>query len=140
MKSIVSILACAAMLSFVAGAHAQMARPVQTFDTSAGPVKITPVYHASLEIEAGGKVIIIDPAKPAVFTGIPQADLILITDVHGDHMDADLIKTVSKPGTEIIAPPAVVKTITTASPLSNGDKKTWGGWTIAAVPMYNTTP
>ncbi len=55
MKSIVCILACAAMLSFAAGAHAQMARPVQTFDTSAGPVKITPVYHASLEIEAGGK-------------------------------------------------------------------------------------
>ena len=55
MKSIISILACAAMLSFAAGAHAQKARPVQTFDTSAGPVKITPVYHASLEIEAGGR-------------------------------------------------------------------------------------
>src|ERR1700726_102784 len=132
MKSIVSILASAAMLCFAAGAHAQMqmqmARPVQTFDTSAGPVKITPVYHAALEIEAGGKVIIIDPAKPAVFTGLPAADLILITDIHGDHMDPDLIKSVSKAQTEIIAPPAVVKTVTTASPISNGDKKTWGAW------------
>ena len=90
MKSILSILACAAMLTFAAGAHAQMqmnmSRPVQTFDTSAGPVKITPVYHASLEIEAGGKIIIIDPAKPAMFMGLPQADLILITDIHGDHL------------------------------------------------------
>jgi len=60
----------------------------QTFDTSAGAVKITPVYHASLEIEAGGKVIIVDPAKPANFAGLPQADLILITDIHGDHLDA----------------------------------------------------
>jgi L-ascorbate metabolism protein UlaG (beta-lactamase superfamily) len=139
MKSILSVLACAAMAMFAVGAQAQMGRQVQTFDTSAGPVKITPVYHASLVIEAGGKVIIIDPAKPASFAGLPQADLVLITDIHGDHMDPDLIKTVSKAGTEIIAPPAVVKTVTTASPISNGQKKTWGAWTIEAIPMYNLT-
>jgi len=124
---------------FAVGAQAQTERPVQTFTTSAGPVKITPVYHASLEIEAGGKVIIIDPAKPAVFTGLPQADLILITDIHGDHLDADMIKSLSKAGTEIIAPPAVVKTVTTASPISNGETKKWGAWTIEAIPMYNLT-
>jgi L-ascorbate metabolism protein UlaG (beta-lactamase superfamily) len=139
MKLTLSILACAAMSLFAVGAQAQMARPVQTFTTSAGPVKITPVYHASLAIEAGGKVIIIDPAKPAMFMGLPQADLILITDIHGDHMDADMIKSVSKAGTEIIAPPAVVTTITAASPISNGEKKTWGAWTIEAIPMYNLT-
>src|ERR1700686_855636 len=127
------------MALFAVSARAQMGREAQTFKSSAGPIKITPVYHAALVIEAGGKVIVVDPAKPAVFTGLPQADLILITDIHGDHMDADLVKTVSKAGTEIIAPPAVVKTITTASPLSNGDKKTWGGWTIEAIPMYNMT-
>ena len=138
MKSIAGFLASACMLLLAVGAQAQM-RPVQTFDTSAGPVKITPVYHASLAIEAGGKVIIIDPAKPAVFTGLPQADLILITDIHGDHMDPALISSVSKSGTEIIAPPAVVKTVTTAKPLSNGEKTTWGKWTIEAVPMYNLT-
>ncbi len=140
MKSIVSILACSAMLSLAAGAHAQTARPVQTFDTSAGPVKITPVYHASLEIEAGGKIIIIDPAKPANFAGLPQADLILITDIHGDHLDADMIKAESKGGTEIIAPAAVAKTVTTAKVLGNGEKTTWGAWKIEAIPMYNTTP
>jgi len=126
------------MALFAVGAQAQM-RPVQTFQTSAGPVKITPVYHASLEIEAGGKVIILDPAKPASFAGLPQADLILISDIHGDHMDPDMIKTVSKDGTEIIAPPAVVKTVTTATPISNGETKKWGGWTIEAIPMYNLT-
>src|SRR6266851_7409091 len=142
MKSIVSILACAAMLSFAAGAQAQMqmSRPVQTFDTSAGPVKITPVYHASLEIEAGGKIIIIDPAKPAMFMGLPQADLILITDIHQDHLDADMIKAESKAGTDIIAPAAVAKTVTTAKVIGNGEKTTWGAWTIEAIPMYNTTP
>ena len=140
MKSILSILACAALLAFATGAQAQTARPAQTFDTSAGPVKITPVYHASLEMEAGGKVIIIDPAKPANFMGLSKADLILITDIHGDHMDTDLIKAETKDGTEIIAPAAVVKTVTTAKVIGNGEKTTWGAWTIEAVPMYNTTP
>src|SRR5580693_5542934 len=93
-----------------------MSRPVQTFQTSAGAVKITPIYHASLLIEAGNKTIYLDPAKPADVTGLPPADLILITDIHGDHMDANLIAAVSKPGTEIMAPPAVVKTITSAMP------------------------
>ena len=139
MKSIVSILACAAMLSLAAGANAQM-RPVQTFDSSAGPVKITPVYHASLEIEAGGKVIIIDPAKPANFTGLPQADLILVTDIHGDHLDEALLKAESKADTTIIAPDAVskqLKEVKVSKVLANGDKTTWGAWTIEAIPMYN---
>jgi L-ascorbate metabolism protein UlaG (beta-lactamase superfamily) len=139
MKFTLSVIACAALSLFAVGAQAQMTRQVQTFTTSAGPVKITPVYHASLVVEGGGKVIIIDPAKPAMFMGLPQADLILVSDIHGDHMDADMIKSVSKAGTEIIAPPAVVITITTASPISNGEKKTWGAWTIEAVPMYNLT-
>lgn len=117
--------------------EAQGARQVQTFQTSAGPVKITPVYHASLLIEAGGKTIDLDPAKPANFTGLPPADLILITDIHHDHMDPGLISAVSKPGTEIMAPPAVVKTVTKAVPISNGETKKWGAWTIEAIPMYN---
>ncbi|HVA94342.1 MAG TPA: MBL fold metallo-hydrolase [Candidatus Dormibacteraeota bacterium] len=138
MKLMVRLFSMAAIALFAVGVQAQT-RPVQTFETSAGPVKITPVYHAAVEIEAGGKVIILDPAKPADFTGLPQADLILITDIHADHMDPALIKTVSKPGTEIMAPPAVVKTVTTAMPISNGETKTWGAWTIHAIPMYNLT-
>jgi L-ascorbate metabolism protein UlaG (beta-lactamase superfamily) len=118
---------------------AQTARPTQTFETSAGPVKITPIYHASTLIEAGGKTIYLDPAKPANFAGLPPADLILITDIHGDHMDPASISAVSKSGTAIWAPPAVVKTVTTASPISNGETKSWGAWTIEAIPMYNLT-
>ncbi len=111
----------------------------QTFSTSAGPVKITPLYHASTLIEAGGKVIYLDPAKPAKFATQPKADLILITDIHGDHMDPDSIKQVSKEGTEILAPPAVVKTVTTAKPMANGESRGWQNWTIEAVPAYNLT-
>jgi L-ascorbate metabolism protein UlaG (beta-lactamase superfamily) len=109
----------------------------QVFPTSSGSVTISPLNHASTLIEAGGKVIYLDPAKPVNFSGHPKADLILITDIHGDHMDPDSIKEISKVDTEIFAPPAVVQTVTTAKPLANGGSKSWNGWTIEAVPAYN---
>jgi L-ascorbate metabolism protein UlaG (beta-lactamase superfamily) len=122
---------------FVMSSSAYSAATAQTFPTSAGVVKITPLYHASTLIEAGGKVIYLDPAKPAKLSEAPKADLILITDIHGDHMDPASIVEISKAGTDIIAPPAVVATVTTAKPLANGETKTWGGWTIEAIPAYN---
>jgi L-ascorbate metabolism protein UlaG (beta-lactamase superfamily) len=109
----------------------------QVFPTSAGPVKITPLNHASTLIEAGGKVIYLDPAKPVKFTELPKADLILITDIHGDHMDPDSIKEITKTDTEIISSPAVAKTVTVAQPLANGETKTWQSWRIEAIPAYN---
>src|SRR5580698_5563066 len=124
---------------FVMPSFASSATAIQTFPTSAGVVKITPLYHASTLIEAGGKVIYLDPAKPAKFAGAPKADLILITDIHGDHMDPASIDEISKAGTDILAPPAVVATVTTAKPIANGETKTWQGWTIEAIPAYNLT-
>ena len=113
------------------------AAQTQEFSTSAGTVKITPLNHASTLIEAGGKTIYLDPAKPLKFAGMAKADLILITDIHGDHMDPDSIKDVSKSDTEIFAAPAVVATVTAGKPIANGETKTWGGWTIEAIPAYN---
>src|SRR6202795_4360962 len=106
--------------------QAQMACPqMQTFETSAGPVKITPIVHASTLIEAGGKVIYVDPAKtpnfPADFSGLPPADLILISDIHADHMDAATDSSLSKAGTVIIAPPAVAATMPTVKTIANGE-------------------
>src|SRR5579864_1561353 len=113
------LVVCSAVISlFVFGAA--LAAQTQTFPTSAGPVKITPLNHASTLIEAGGKTIYLDPAKPAKFAGLAKADLILITDIHGDHMDPDSIKDITKADTEIFAPPAVVQTVTTAKPIANG--------------------
>jgi L-ascorbate metabolism protein UlaG (beta-lactamase superfamily) len=118
-------------------ASAQSDTSTQTFSTSAGPVKITPLYHASTLIDAGGKVIYLDPAKPAKLDGRLKADLILITDIHPDHMDPASLSVVSQSGTEILAAPAVVATVKTAKPIANGETKTWRGWAIEAVPAYN---
>ncbi|MGO9862453.1 MAG: MBL fold metallo-hydrolase [Terriglobales bacterium] len=135
MKLVLALACCCSALS----SFAYSATVAQTFRTSAGEVKITPLYHASTLIEAGGKVIYIDPAKPAKFAGLPKADLILITHIHADHMDPAAIAEISKAGTEILAPPTVVETVTTAKPITNGERKTWQGWSIEAIPAYNLT-
>jgi L-ascorbate metabolism protein UlaG (beta-lactamase superfamily) len=122
---------------FALSSLAYSAAASQKFPSSAGEVTITPLYHASTLIEAGGRTIYLDPAKPAKFGGLPKADLILITDIHQDHMDPAVIAEISKAGTEILAPPAVVATVTTAKPIANGETKTWSGWTIEALPAYN---
>ncbi|HUE63403.1 MAG TPA: MBL fold metallo-hydrolase [Rhizomicrobium sp.] len=109
----------------------------QTFATSAGPVKITPIYHATAKITAGKDVIVIDPAPPAKLDGVGPADLILITDIHGDHMNADAVKALTKDGTVVIAPAAVIDTISRAKLIGNGDTTDWHKWKITAVPMYN---
>src|SRR3981081_3769987 len=105
---LLAILLCSL---FALAAFARAATGTQTFSTSAGPVKITPLYHASTLIEAGGKVIYLDPSKPVKFSDQPKADLILITDIHPDHMDPASISELTKSGTDILAPPAVVETV-----------------------------
>src|SRR6202047_827298 len=126
MKLILTLSCCVFALTPLAHAATQ----AQVFPTTAGPVTITPLYHASTLIEAGGKTIYLDPAKPAKLMGLPKADLILITDIHGDHMDPIALKEISHPGTDILASPAVVQTVTSAKPIANGETKNWQGWTI----------
>jgi L-ascorbate metabolism protein UlaG (beta-lactamase superfamily) len=126
-----TIVLAAAVLLVAAG------RPTESFSTSADPVKITPLRHASLMLEAGGKVIHVDPWSQGNYDGLPPADLILITDIHQDHLDPAAISKITKAGTKIIAPAAVAKTVAAAQVLNNGEKTTWERWTIEAVPMYN---
>jgi L-ascorbate metabolism protein UlaG (beta-lactamase superfamily) len=110
-------------------------------ETSKGPLKITPLFHGSVMLEFDGKVIHIDPWSQADYTGIPKADLIVITHTHADHMDAGLLKTLRKDSTILVGPPAVTDTLNgtvgDTDAISNGEKKTFLGIEIEAVPMYN---
>jgi len=131
MKTIAGLLLAGAVL------FAQASQPVEEFKTSAGMVKIRIVQHASMMIEAGGKVIHVDPWGQGYVGGFPKADLILITDIHPDHLDQKAIDQVKKDGTDFIAPAAVAKTVTQGKVLANGESTTWDKWKIEAVPMYN---
>jgi L-ascorbate metabolism protein UlaG (beta-lactamase superfamily) len=124
-------------LVFLSLAFTAAAAP-EEFKTSAGPLKITPIMHATMMIEAGGQVIHVDPAQGKL-GGLPKADLILITDIHGDHMDAGMLRQVKQDSTMIIGPAAVAQELSgeKVTVMKNGETKTVGKWTIQAVPMYN---
>jgi L-ascorbate metabolism protein UlaG (beta-lactamase superfamily) len=109
-----------------------------------GTVKITPIQHASLTIEAVGKIIYVDPAE-GNFDGLRPADIILITDIHPDHLAPKIIEKLKKPNTIIIAPEAVAKTVPGVTVLRHGESKVidthaLGEWKIQALPMYNLKP
>jgi L-ascorbate metabolism protein UlaG (beta-lactamase superfamily) len=110
-------------------------------ETKAGALRVTPLYHGSVMLEFGGKVIHVDPWSQADYDGFPQGDLIVMTHTHADHMDAAIVNKLRKTGTIILGPPAVTDTLNGAvgetDAISNGEKKTVMGIGIEAVPMYN---
>lgn len=116
-------------------------RQADVIETSKGSLKITPLFHGSVMLEFSGKIIHVDPWGQADYAGIPQADLVVITHTHADHMDSALLKVLRKEGTILVGPPAVTDTLNgtvgDTDAISNGEKKTFLGIEIEAVPMYN---
>ena len=125
--------------ALLAVAGAAICAAPEEFSTAAGPLEITPIQHASLILKAGGKVMYVDPAQGS-YDGLPQADYILITDIHGDHMAPAVVDKLRKPGTVILAPQAVADKVTGCTVISNGENKTIGSFKVEAIPMYNLTP
>ena len=113
--------------------------PADKIPATGGDITVQPVTHASLQITWSGHVIDIDPAAPADFTGLAPADIILITDIHGDHLDPAAIAKVKKATTKIVAPSAAAAKLENPVVIANGETKTVDGISIAAVPMYNLT-
>jgi L-ascorbate metabolism protein UlaG (beta-lactamase superfamily) len=124
---------------FFLAATALPASAAEEFSTSAGPLQIIPIQHASLLVKAGGKVLYVDPAQ-GTYDGLPAADYILITDIHGDHMAPAVVDKLKKASTVIVAPKAVAEKFPGALVMANGDTKTVGDFKIEAVPMYNLKP
>ena len=112
------------------------AQAKDTIPASGGDIIVIPINHATVEIQHAGKTILVDPTAQGRYTGLPAPDLILITDIHGDHMDPATVEKVKKPGTTIVVPPAVAEKVP-GTVLKNGEKKTVAGVEIEAVPMYN---
>jgi len=108
-----------------------------------GDIKLTPVLHSTMALEWGGKTIFIDPyGGEEKFSSFGKPDLIIITDIHGDHMNKETLGALSLGRTTLIAPKEVVDgldelTFEKAIMMPNGSKIMWGGILVEAVPMYN---
>ena len=108
-----------------------------------GDLVIRPINHATLALQSGGRTIYVDPVGGAArFTRLPRPDLILITDIHGDHFDAATLQAVASEKTALVAPPAVAERLpaelrSRTTVLANGQTNTVLGLAIEAVPAYN---
>ena len=108
-----------------------------------GDVVITPISHATMALEWDGEIVYTDPVGGAeVFEGIPTPDVILITDIHGDHLNAETLEAVAGPETVVFMPQAVADMLTETAiknitVIANGEKVEMGTFSIEAIPMYN---
>jgi L-ascorbate metabolism protein UlaG (beta-lactamase superfamily) len=106
-----------------------------------GEIVVKPIFHASMEIDYAGKVIYVDPVSAGDYSKAPKADLIFITDIHGDHMDEAALAQIAKTETLLVAPQAVleqmknhdIKTLR----IDNGQSKSALNIPFTALPMYN---
>ncbi|MBV8880400.1 MAG: MBL fold metallo-hydrolase [Planctomycetaceae bacterium] len=129
------ILIAAALLTFAQ----------DTLKTDKGDLTVIPVQHATFVMKWGGKTIFVDPTGGAdAFKDHGAADLILITDIHGDHFDPKTLGAVRAAPTMVVVPAAVAEKMgadkSGVTVLANGEKATFGDVLIDAVPMYNLTP
>ena len=122
----------------------QAQRPAaDVIETSKGPLQIQPVLHATLVLTWGGKTIYVDPSGDTkIFDGLAAPDLILITDIHGDHFNAETLAAIETSKAKIIAPKAVVDKMTDdlkskAILLNNNETTSQFDISIKAIPMYN---
>jgi L-ascorbate metabolism protein UlaG (beta-lactamase superfamily) len=127
-----STMAMAFALVGVAGAGLP-----DTVPASGGDITIVPINHATVQLAHGGHVILIDPTGQGSYANLPSPGIILITDIHPDHLDPAAVAKVRKPATTIVAPAAAASKLEGASVMANGETKTVDGVSIEAVPMYN---
>jgi L-ascorbate metabolism protein UlaG (beta-lactamase superfamily) len=104
-----------------------------------GDITIQPLNHATLELTWNNHVILVDPTGQANYTGLAAPDIILITDIHGDHLDPATIAKVRKASTKIVAPAAAAPKLESPVVIANGETKTVDTISIEAIPMYNLT-
>ncbi|MEM7087493.1 MAG: MBL fold metallo-hydrolase [Bacteroidota bacterium] len=105
--------------------------------------EVHPISHATMVLQWDGYSIYIDPVGGGLaFEGHPSPDLILVTDIHGDHLNLETLQEVSATKTKIMVPQAVADKLPAdfdpqLDVLNNGDLKERYGFTVEAIPMYN---
>ena len=107
---------------------------------AASPLTITPLLHASVQIESGGLVIQIDPWSRGDLSRAKPADLILITDDPIHHLDPKAIAMLRKPDAMVIVPAASHAKFPDSTAIAIGERKTIGDVVVEAIAAYDTKP
>ena len=126
------------LLSIQFGALAEQGFETDIVKTSEGDLKITFLGHGTLMLTFGGNVIHIDPfSRVADYSKLPQADMILLTHEHSDHLDLKALEFVRTDKTVLVLSEKCAQQVKGGIIMRNGDVKTIEGLKIEAVPAYN---
>lgn len=113
------------------------AQNLDTIAATGGDITITPINHATLQLRHGNTTVLIDPTPQGKYDGLPTPTVILVTDIHGDHLSPPTVEKVKGPNTAIVAPEAAASQLPGATVLANGQTKTVADVIVEGVPMYN---
>ena len=111
--------------------------------TNSGDIVIHPITHGTLVLSYNNKTIYVDPYGGANgFKGIKKPDFILITDIHGDHLNVKTLDGLDTKKTQFIVPKAVAEQLPEnykehLTILENGQSIHREDLYITAIPMYN---
>ncbi|KAA9339063.1 MBL fold metallo-hydrolase [Hymenobacter busanensis] len=111
--------------------------------TKTGPLTVQPITHGSVVLSWNRKTIYVDPyGGSEAYAGLSAPDVVLITDIHPDHLDPKTLAGLSVGKALMVVPPAVAEKLPAeykkqVRVLRNGQKLDTLGMSIAAIPMYN---
>lgn len=114
-----------------------------TIKTGKSDIIVQPVFHSALVLKVADKTIYVDPYNGIdAYKGMAMPDLILITDIHQDHLDTATLNAINSSKAKCIVPQAVADKLpakfkSKAIILTNGKTTTEFGISIEAIPMYN---
>ena len=128
---LVAVLALLLPLSFASA---------DTIPGDQGTIEITPLIHSSVQLEFRGQVIQIDPWGVRGLPGAKPADLILVTDSPGHHLDVEAIARLSKTNTPVIIPDNSLEDLPHGVVLNNGEMVRAAGLTVEAIAAYDIIP
>ncbi|MDH4064847.1 MAG: MBL fold metallo-hydrolase [Acidobacteriota bacterium] len=127
--------------------EARATRVTDVYAAPSGDILITPLIHSSVQIEHAGTVIQIDPWSQGDLSQAKPADLILVTDDPGHHLDVKAIARLRKAGAPVVIPrgvepgtPRALKAVPDGILMGNGDAREIAGIRVEAIGAYDLTP
>ncbi len=141
MKKFLPSLLFLLLLSF--NALAQLSTSPDVFTTPEGDLTIYAVNHGSVAFTFGDKTILVDPYGGAeLFSEFNAPDIIFITDIHGDHLNAGTLDGLDTENTTFVVPQAVADQMDEMYQnqlviIGNDESTELHGIKASAIPMYN---
>lgn len=108
------------------------------FKTSAGDLELTFLGHGTLMFTFGDTIVHVDPySRVADYADLPEADVVLITHEHGDHLDPKALDQIRKSDTTVVMTELCAERIDDGVVMHPGEVRTVKGLNVEAVPAYN---